>query len=117
MTEIELLDTIKKCCFKNKTQSILVADYIEHFDTLSELELRGCISITYLRDKAKITFIKDMPDNPVGIINENDPQTKRIIEMLKQGILRKHIAKEVKVSMTRIADCMKYITQKNIKEV
>lgn len=108
MTEHELMEVIKDKC----RPSALLRDWIGIFAELQSLEHRGCIEIEFRRAFLKVTYIKDLPENPVGTIDLEDERVKRIIELLKKEVLRKDIRKELKISSGVIAECARYLTNK-----
>lgn len=111
MTEIELMKILKQYC-KKPNDKIIVADYMQHLTAIEDLIIRGCIKIDYNRDKAVITYLKDIPDNPVGLVDESDPKTKQILAMLKTKCRMKDVAKKFKISMNKISECKRYLVNK-----
>lgn len=109
MTEIQLLNQIKEMCKKAKSNMILLSGFMPYMVVIEELMLRGCIEVEYMRDKAKIKFVKDMPDNPVGIIDLTSEKSQKILKHLREKVPQKQIAKIEHVSRSEIKKYNDYL--------
>ena len=109
MTEIQFLNQIKSMCKKAKSNTILLNGFIPYMVVIEEMMLRGCIEIEYMRNKAKVTFIKDMPDKPVGIIDGKSAKSQRVLKLLRDKVPQKQVAKLERISAGEVQRHIKFL--------
>ena len=113
MTESQMMKYIAQQCEKVGGK-IKMYNYLNYLEQIDSLEMRGCIALEFKRNYAVITYLKDMPINAVGIIDESDEKTHDILEMLKSGCLMKEIARKHKISMNKISECKRHLTNQGV---